>query len=203
LIFAGGPRVLDGELLVLDDAGRSLFNELLFGRRRPTYVAFDLLIAGGIDLRPLPLRHRKAVLARVGERAEGWIARTNRVVGEGRALYQAVVDADLEGIVASILSTPSAASRAWGVGLSHESSYIGRGFLFAVAGSYTVNPLLPLQENNQYNRELFASPAAGRFRAWKICTHQKGLCCRSRPQPSTHIRGKANSPAYFFIMASR
>jgi ATP-dependent DNA ligase len=42
-------HVFDGELVVLDDAGRPLFNELLFGRRRPTYVAFDLLIADGID----------------------------------------------------------------------------------------------------------------------------------------------------------
>jgi len=47
--------VFDGELVVLDDAGRPLFNQLLFGHRRPTYVAFDLLIADGIDLRPLPL----------------------------------------------------------------------------------------------------------------------------------------------------
>jgi bifunctional non-homologous end joining protein LigD len=39
------PRgcVFDVELVVLDDAGRPLFNELLFGRGRPTYVAFDLL----------------------------------------------------------------------------------------------------------------------------------------------------------------
>jgi hypothetical protein len=39
----------DGELVVLDDAGRSLFTGLLFGRRRPTYPAFDLLMADGID----------------------------------------------------------------------------------------------------------------------------------------------------------
>jgi hypothetical protein len=34
------PRghVFDGELVVLDGAGRSLFNELLFARRPPTYV---------------------------------------------------------------------------------------------------------------------------------------------------------------------
>src|SRR5215472_3303740 len=42
-------HVFDGELVVLDDAGRPLFKELLFGRRRPTYVAFDLLEAEGID----------------------------------------------------------------------------------------------------------------------------------------------------------
>jgi ATP-dependent DNA ligase len=60
----------------------------------------------GIDLRPLPLplMHRKAVLARIGGRAESWIALTNGIVGEGRALYRAVVDADLEGIVAKRLA---------------------------------------------------------------------------------------------------
>jgi bifunctional non-homologous end joining protein LigD len=67
-------------------------------------VAFDLLIAGGIDLRPLPLKHRKARLARIGERSESWIALTNGIVGEGRALYRDVVDADLEGIVAKPLA---------------------------------------------------------------------------------------------------
>jgi ATP-dependent DNA ligase len=36
--------------------------------------------------------------------AEGWIALTNGIVGEGRALYRAVVDADLEGIVAKHLA---------------------------------------------------------------------------------------------------
>jgi hypothetical protein len=37
-------------------------------------------------------------------RAEGWIALTNGVVGDGRALYRAVVDADLEGVVAKRLT---------------------------------------------------------------------------------------------------
>ena len=67
-------------------------------------MAFDLLIADGIDLRPWPLEQRKARLARIGERAQGWIALTTRVIGEGRALYRAVVDADLEGIVAKRLA---------------------------------------------------------------------------------------------------
>jgi hypothetical protein len=34
-------HMFDGELVVLDDACRPRFNELLLGRRRPTYVAFD------------------------------------------------------------------------------------------------------------------------------------------------------------------
>jgi ATP-dependent DNA ligase len=40
-------------------------------------------------LRPLPLKQRKAALARISEGPEGWIALTNDVVGEGRALYLA------------------------------------------------------------------------------------------------------------------
>ena len=60
----------DGELVVLDDAGRPLFNELLFGERRATYVAFDLLFANGVDLRPLPLRDRKARLAKIAKRSD-------------------------------------------------------------------------------------------------------------------------------------
>jgi hypothetical protein len=40
--------VFDGELVALDDAGRPQFNELMFGRRRPTYVAFDLLFRRGL-----------------------------------------------------------------------------------------------------------------------------------------------------------
>jgi len=94
--------LLDGKTVVLDDAGRPLL--LLFGHRRPTYVAFDLLIADGVDLRPLALSERKAKLVQIANRAEGWIAHTNGVVGEGRALYRTVVDADLEGIVAKNLA---------------------------------------------------------------------------------------------------
>lgn len=38
--------MFDGELVALDDAGRSQFE-----RGCPTYVAFDLLMADGVDLR--------------------------------------------------------------------------------------------------------------------------------------------------------
>jgi ATP-dependent DNA ligase len=99
----GFGHVFDGELVVLDDAGRPLFNKQLFGRGPPTYVAFDLLEAHGVDLRPLPLRDRKAWLARIGKGAKGWRALTNGVIGDGRALYRAVVEADFEGIVAKHL----------------------------------------------------------------------------------------------------
>jgi hypothetical protein len=72
--------------------------------RDDTVAPSTLMIADGIDLRPLPLRERKARFARFGAGAEGWIALTNGVVAERRALFRAVVDADLEGIVAKLLT---------------------------------------------------------------------------------------------------
>ena len=55
--------IFDGELVVLDDPGSPQFDDLLFEHGRLPYAAFDLLIADGIDLRPLPLKRRKAALA--------------------------------------------------------------------------------------------------------------------------------------------
>ena len=43
--------VLDGEIVCLDENGRSQFNELLFRRSTPQFCAFDLLSLTGKDLR--------------------------------------------------------------------------------------------------------------------------------------------------------
>ena len=67
-------------------------------------MAFDLQIADGIDMRSSPLNQRKAMLTGIREGAEDRIALTNGVVGEGCAQCRAVVDADLEGIVAKLLA---------------------------------------------------------------------------------------------------
>ncbi len=64
--------VLDGEIVCLDEAGQSNFENLLFRRGEPRFYAFDLLSSEGEDLRFLPLEERKhrlrAVLPRTGER---------------------------------------------------------------------------------------------------------------------------------------
>jgi ATP-dependent DNA ligase len=54
--------VFDGEIVALDETGRPMFNDLLFGRREPTYIIFDLLFIEGADVRSAPLKERKALL---------------------------------------------------------------------------------------------------------------------------------------------
>jgi bifunctional non-homologous end joining protein LigD len=57
--------VFDGEIVALDEDGRPAFNDLLFGRREPSYVAFDVLFVDGQDVRGLPLKERRALLEKV------------------------------------------------------------------------------------------------------------------------------------------
>ena len=50
IIPRGLPRVLHlhGEIVVLNELGRPQFNALMFSRRAPVYVAFDVLYFNGI-----------------------------------------------------------------------------------------------------------------------------------------------------------
>jgi hypothetical protein len=43
--------VLDGEVVAPDEVGRPVFADLMFGRRSPIFVAFDVLVARGEDVR--------------------------------------------------------------------------------------------------------------------------------------------------------
>jgi bifunctional non-homologous end joining protein LigD len=119
---------IDGELVVLDAAGRPDFAELQrraqLGRaldvaeasvlRPATLFAFDLLSAGGLDLRALPLVRRKAILATLAPRL-GPVRFADHVETEGEALYREVEAKGLEGIVAKRADAPYRAGRsaAW------------------------------------------------------------------------------------------
>ncbi len=104
---------LDGEIVAFDEAGRSSF-ELLqrrFTQSDPAGVeaaraevpvvlqAFDLLGALGHDLRGAPLLRRKQVLARFVPR-RGFVCFADHVEGDGEALFEAVRERSLEGVVA-------------------------------------------------------------------------------------------------------
>jgi bifunctional non-homologous end joining protein LigD len=130
--LAGGV-VLDGEVAVLDERGRPSFQRLQKRalRGRPTdveagardlpavYFAFDLLAAGGRDLRALPLLERKRLLGLLleppGEAARPWAARVRflgHVEGEqGPELFSRAAAVGLEGVVGKRRESPYRAGR--------------------------------------------------------------------------------------------
>jgi bifunctional non-homologous end joining protein LigD len=70
--------IIDGEILALDEKGRSSFQALQgfdMGQERPPIVfyAFDLLQLNGQDLRNLPIEERKAKLEEVLKKPPGVI----------------------------------------------------------------------------------------------------------------------------------
>ena len=120
--------VFDGEIVALDADGRPLFNNLLFGRGDPVYVAFDILFANGRDVRAEPLTRRKALLKKtLGKRT----LQSDYIVGESGSLFNCVRTFDLEGIVAKRMTDPYALHTKWFKILNREySQKINRAELF-------------------------------------------------------------------------
>jgi bifunctional non-homologous end joining protein LigD len=98
--LAVANAVIDGEIVCLDDYGRSVFNDLLFHRGHPFFYVFDLLFLNGEDLRELPLMHRKARLRSIVPRESSHILYLDHIETEGVALFEHACALDLEGIVA-------------------------------------------------------------------------------------------------------
>ncbi len=106
--------VLDGEIVALDDAGRSRF-QLLGKGHEERFVAFDLLWRDGEDLRGLPLETRREALERLLARVKPPVMLAERVEGTARqALAQARRHA-WEGVMAKRMGSVYAPGRgaAW------------------------------------------------------------------------------------------
>jgi bifunctional non-homologous end joining protein LigD len=119
------PRFLvDGEIVALDDEGRSSFQRLQerMGLTRPAdveraraevpvaMVAFDALGLDGRDLRRLPLETRKECL-RLLVPARGVIAYGDHVEGHGAEFLDAAREQRLEGVIAKKRGSPYVARR--------------------------------------------------------------------------------------------
>jgi bifunctional non-homologous end joining protein LigD len=92
--------ILDGELVCLDDEGKSRFNQLLRRRAEPAFYAFDLLWLDGKDLRQLPLIERKKHLRQlIGKSDCERIIYVQHIEMCGCVLYRAICKKDLEGII--------------------------------------------------------------------------------------------------------
>src|SRR2546426_3405571 len=115
--------ILDGELVVLNEAGRPNFNMLQararLGAREAkraaiespaTLYVFDLLAFEGYDLRKLPLIKRKEILRKILPQT-GPLRYSEHFKKNGGALYEQVVKLGLEGIMAKKADSPYRSGR--------------------------------------------------------------------------------------------
>jgi bifunctional non-homologous end joining protein LigD len=96
--------VIDGEVVALDEEGRSSFQLLqareMEGRKSPVYFyAFDLLQLDGKSLLSLPLESRKNVLERLCGGAGDPIRYSGAIGGDAKQLLEEVKRRGLEGII--------------------------------------------------------------------------------------------------------
>lgn len=105
--------ILDGEIVALDDEGRIDFWGLMRGRGTLAYAAFDLLWFNGRDLRDLPLNRRKKRLERLIPAAVAALNCVPCYEEEGRELFEAACQLDLEGIVAKRKADPYDSKTLW------------------------------------------------------------------------------------------
>lgn len=100
----GHDAVLDGEIVVVDAAGRSHFqllqNYQRTGAGNLLYYVFDIVHLDGHDLHRLPLLQRKEILARLIAGDRGVIRLSEHVEKSGIALFAAAQQHGLEGIIA-------------------------------------------------------------------------------------------------------
>jgi len=99
LALLNRSAVLDGEIVVLDDAGRPHLRDLQCRRGDPILCVFDCLWLDGVDLRTLPLIERKRQLERL-VRGHPRILFAGHVEGQGRELFRTACEHNLEGVVA-------------------------------------------------------------------------------------------------------
>jgi DNA ligase D-like protein (predicted ligase) len=112
--------LLDGEMVALDEHGRSDFERLLaaLSSRRTSslvFYAFDALSIAGQDLRALPYSKRKRRLEGLLELCDGpacdHIAVVESHAVEGRTMLEAARGLELEGIVSKRLDAPYQSGR--------------------------------------------------------------------------------------------
>lgn len=129
--------LIDGEIVVLDAKGRTDFSALqqaLKGKNHPlSFFAFDLLAAGGENLRKLPLverkRRLKSLLGAPGRK--GPVFYTDHVDEDGEEMFETLCKRGFEGLIAKRADAPyrSGRGKSWlKVKCGNEQEFIVAGW---------------------------------------------------------------------------
>lgn len=112
--------IFDGEIVVVDDKGRSDFQSLQnYQRTREgnlRYYIFDLLFFRGEDLRELPLIERKDKLKKLLPKSSTSLLQySDHIIDKGKKAFEAAEKLNLEGIIAKRMDSlyTSKRSRDW------------------------------------------------------------------------------------------
>jgi bifunctional non-homologous end joining protein LigD len=105
--------VVDGEAIVVDQRGLSVFDLLRYRQHDHAAVlcAFDLIELGGLDLRQEPLEDRKGRLAILVHDTSDGIAFNKHFAGDGAIIFKEACALGCEGIVSKRLGTPYRSGR--------------------------------------------------------------------------------------------
>jgi len=107
--------LLDGEIVVVDNAGRTDFHLLRTYSNKThstklVYYVFDILELEGYDLRKLTLLQRKEILKKVLPRSYR-ILYSDHIVEKGSKLYKAAKKENLEGIIGKVADSKYSSSK--------------------------------------------------------------------------------------------
>ena len=115
-LAAGRAMVLDGEMTVTDEGGKTDFQALQSYLKNParqplTYIVFDLLALDGKDLRADPLIKRKEALEALMKDAPKNLWYSRHVAGGGKESFAAACKLGMEGIVGKKKDSPYSGTR--------------------------------------------------------------------------------------------
>jgi len=117
--FPATTAIVDGEVVVVDAAGRSSFQRLQQsmggGGKAPAFVyeIFDLIYLDGYNLRQMPLKERKQVLQQLlaSAKAKGPLRYSDHVQGNGAKFFKQACEYGIEGIVSKLADSPYESTR--------------------------------------------------------------------------------------------
>ncbi|HEY0760490.1 MAG TPA: DNA ligase D [Acidisarcina sp.] len=144
--------ILDGEVVVLDDAGLSSFAELQAAfqqgeQKHMVYFAFDLLHLNGRNLRELPLGHRKQLLRTLVEDTPSGDALrfSEDIEGRGAEMFAEACRVGAEGVVSKLATSTYTSGRvaSWvKAKCVRQQEFVIGGFTLPSNGSNGVGALL-------------------------------------------------------------
>jgi bifunctional non-homologous end joining protein LigD len=108
--------IFDGEIVALDEKGRSHFQKLQNSLRAKDdvslrYYVFDVLYLNGKDLRSLPLLERKQTLKEILKEAPFQIIYSEHFTENASDFYRVSCEHELEGIISKLADSPYRSGR--------------------------------------------------------------------------------------------